>query len=129
MAVASHLPRPNRFRQCDGPATVDALDFQLWYRRAHFPWFDALHLGMCRTYANLQASDSICDRVPLVLVEEWAGAGTPKRLKRDWDPTVTPSPQIYRCPVCQARHTAHLPGKIVYVAKRIVTHVPEQETE
>lgn len=42
----------------------------------------------------------------------------------DWDPTVTPAPQIYRCPICQARHTAHLPGKIGAVVKRtaVLTH-------
>jgi hypothetical protein len=38
----------------------------------------------------------------------------------DWDATVTPAPQIYRCPLCQARHTAHLPGKIAAVEKRAV---------
>jgi hypothetical protein len=42
-----------------------------------------------------------------------------------WDPTVTPAPQIYRCPMCQARHTAHLPGKIASVARQVATPVPQ----
>jgi predicted RNA-binding Zn-ribbon protein involved in translation (DUF1610 family) len=33
----------------------------------------------------------------------------------DWDPSVTPTPQIYRCPMCQARHTVHPPGRIAAV--------------
>jgi hypothetical protein len=43
----------------------------------------------------------------------------------DWDPTVTPAPQVYRCPICQARHPVHLPGKIAFVAKRVVPPVAE----
>jgi hypothetical protein len=45
----------------------------------------------------------------------------------DWDPTVTPLSQNYRCPVCQQRHHVQIPGKIVFVAKRIVTCVPERK--
>ena len=61
-----------------------------------------------------------------VLPVDCRQCGVPLDLQMvDWDPTVTPSPQVYRCPLCQARHTAHLPGKVVYVAKRVVTRVSE----
>ena len=38
---------------------------------------------------------------------------------------MTPMSQKYRCPACHELHTVRLPGKIVFVAKRIVVRIPE----
>jgi hypothetical protein len=41
----------------------------------------------------------------------------------DWDPSMTPIPQRYRCPRCQELHTVQIPGTVVFVAKRNIPHV------
>ena len=63
-----------------------------------------------------------------VLPAQCGQCGVPLDLQVvDCDPTVTPEPQIYRCPVCKARQTADLPSKIAVVTKRVVTRVPESK--
>jgi hypothetical protein len=41
----------------------------------------------------------------------------------DWDPTIPPIRQTYRCPECKELHTVELSGQIVFVVRRIVTRI------
>ena len=41
----------------------------------------------------------------------------------DWDPTIPPTSQSYRCPECKEKHSVELTGQIVLVVRRIIPRI------